>query len=133
MLPITDFDLHRSIGYWIGTVALANDRATDAAFRPHGFTLRQVQVLAWLALRKEATQVELANMLGVEPPTLVRVIDRMEQAEWISRHADPADRRKNVIRTTAEARATKGIKKADLKVATAVLEQMLANLEDGRE
>ena len=59
-----------------------------------------MQVLACLALRQSATQTEIAEMIGVEPPTLVRVIDRMEQSGWIARRSDPSDRRKNAIRAT---------------------------------
>jgi DNA-binding MarR family transcriptional regulator len=38
-------------------------------------------------------QVELADMLDIEPITLSRIIDRLEEAGHVERVADPADRR----------------------------------------
>ena len=142
-----DVDFRKSIAYWIGAVARANEQVVNAALAPHGVTIRQVQVLACLKLFDGPAQNELAETLGVEPPTLVRVLDRMEAAGWIERRDDPADRRRKLVRATkkvepvwativeqgtaVEARATRGIKKADLKTARQVLERMLANLEAG--
>ncbi len=44
------------------------------------------------------TQSDLANRIGVEPPTLVGILDRMERDGWIERVACPEDRRCKKIR-----------------------------------
>lgn len=57
----------------------------------------------WLALYKldEAgqplPQVDLAARIGIEPATLVRLLDRMEAEGWISRQADAHDRRCKLV------------------------------------
>ncbi len=39
----------------------------------------------------------------IEPPTLVRILDRMESLGWIRRQDCPADRRRKLIRMTDRA------------------------------
>ena len=67
----------------------------------HDITYRQWVLLACLSLLgREASQSELADRMGIETPTLVGVIDRMERDEWIQRVPDPSDRRKKLTRPT---------------------------------
>lgn len=50
----------------------------------------------WIVLRsagESTSQRELADRMGVEGPTLVRHIDRLEREGLIERHRDPLDRR----------------------------------------
>ena len=66
---------------------------------PQGITFRQCQVLAWLAMDGDGlSQVELAERMNIEPPTLVSVLDRMERDGLVAREACPDDRRKNLIK-----------------------------------
>ena len=68
----------------------------------HGITFRQLQVLGWLAHEGEPiTQGELATRMNIEPPTLVGILDRMEQHGWITREGCPEDRRKKIVRPAA--------------------------------
>ena len=46
----------------------------------------------------------LADMLDVEPITLTRILDRLEEAHLVDRRPDPADRRAWRLDVTAEAR-----------------------------
>lgn len=138
-------DFEQSVGYWSHMVSRAFERALNEELAPYGITLRQCQVLGWLALEKELTQSQLADRLCIEPPTLVRILDRMEEAGWVARHAAADDRRKKLIRPTrrvkpvwdrilgcirsVRARATQGIDPGDLKNARTVLTAMRQNLE----
>ncbi len=97
------YDFDESVGYWLAMTTRACERALSTELAPHGFTLRQWQVLAWLALDGELSQVELAERMGLEPATLVGILDRMERAGWISRESCPSDRRKNLIVATRDA------------------------------
>ena len=49
----------------------------------------------------------IADALGLEAPSLVRVIDQLVDAELVERHDDPNDRRARILRLTpaGEARA----------------------------
>jgi len=48
-------------------------------------------------------QRQLARRLGVEEPTVVRVIDALEHQGWVRRHAHKLDRRSKLVQLTAEA------------------------------
>jgi DNA-binding MarR family transcriptional regulator len=59
-----------------------------------GATKAQWRVLAWLKRNGNgARQVELAEALDVEPITLCRMIDRLEEAQLVERRRDESDRR----------------------------------------
>lgn len=99
MFLVLKYDFHDSLGYLISMSAMAMQQAINLELAPHGITFRQTQVLAWLAHDgKELTQGELATRMGIEPPTLVGILDRMEQHGWITRESCPEDRRKKIVR-----------------------------------
>jgi DNA-binding MarR family transcriptional regulator len=49
-----------------------------------------------------STQVTVADMLDVEPITLGRMVDRLQDAALVERRADPADRRSWRLHLTPE-------------------------------
>jgi MarR family transcriptional regulator for hemolysin len=140
---VLEHDVETSIGYWAFVVSRDFERAVNEELAPHGITLRQFQVLAWLAFRKELTQAELSDLMRVEPPTLVRILDRMERDGWIRRHSVAGDRRKKLIRPTphvkpvweqirriifdVRARATSGVPPKKLDAAREVLQAIHEN------
>ena len=68
-------------------------RAYDRRASALGVTRAQWRVLLHLARDSDLRQVELAERLDVEPITLCRIIDRLEEAGLVERHRDLADRR----------------------------------------
>ena len=68
-----------------------------------GTTRAQWRVLARLSRRDGQRQVELADGLDIEPITLCRMVDRLEEAGFVERRPDPADRRARRIFLTGEA------------------------------
>ena len=98
-----DYDFEESVGYWVTLASLAIRRALNEKLTPHGITCRQSQVLGWLVLEGELSQVELACRMDIEAPTIKGLIDRMEAAGWVKRSVCPTDRRKRMIRPTEEA------------------------------
>ncbi len=69
-----------------------------------GATKAQWRVLARLARAGDGVrQIELAEALDVEPITLCRMIDRLEEADLVERRRDSADRRAWRIYLTAKA------------------------------
>jgi DNA-binding MarR family transcriptional regulator len=68
-----------------------------------GVTRAQWRVLARLSRQDGLRQVELAEALDVEPITLCRMIDRLEEAGTVERRADEEDRRAWRIHLTAKA------------------------------
>lgn len=69
-----------------------------------GATRSQWRVLARLAHAGDGVrQVELADALDLEPITLCRVIDRLEEAGFVERRKDETDRRAWLIHLTEKA------------------------------
>jgi len=138
------YDFEQSIGYWVTLAAHAIHRALDEELAPQGITFRQSQVLAWLALEGELSQVELAAKLMIEPPTLVKVLDRMERDDWITRTSCLEDRRKKIIRPNQRAgdvwskivecahrvrrQALSGMSEGEVKLLIGLLRRILTNL-----
>lgn len=68
-------------------------RAFDERARGIGVTRTQWQVLTMLARHEGINQGGLAELLDVEPITLCRMVDRLQEAGMVERRADPSDRR----------------------------------------
>ena len=75
----------------------------DVRFKSLGLTQARWAALYELSRLGEVTQIELAQALGVEAPTVVRIVDWMEKAGMVERRKAPEDRRAHVLRLTAKA------------------------------
>jgi MarR family transcriptional regulator for hemolysin len=102
---VLQFDFDESLGYWICATSHAFRRSLNTELVREGITYRQWEVLARIALQGELSQTELAECLGIEAPTLVGILDRMERDGWLERYCCPEDRRRNRIRATVKAEA----------------------------
>ena len=100
-----EYDFEDSVGYWVCSTSHALRRALDQELSRENITFRQWEVLAWIALAGEPSQVELADRLGIEAPTLAGILARMERDGWLQRSACPHDRRRKRIRATEKAEA----------------------------
>jgi MarR family transcriptional regulator, transcriptional regulator for hemolysin len=92
-----NYDFEASIGYWINTVHQSYMRSFNEKLAPHGITFRQAQLLGWLAAEGPMSQSDLAARMFIEPPSLVGIIDRAEQAGLIERRVSETDRRCKMI------------------------------------
>jgi MarR family transcriptional regulator for hemolysin len=119
------YDFQSSIGYWICMTSRAYERAMQQQLIPAGITHRQCQVLFWLALDGPLSQVELAEKMSIEPPTLVRVLDRMERDGLLVREACKHDRRVKIVRVQPKA---KPVWKKIIQCAERVREQASRSL-----
>jgi DNA-binding MarR family transcriptional regulator len=102
---VLQYDWENSVGYWICTTSTAIRRALNAELAAQQITLRQWEVLACITLEGELAQGDVADRLGIEAPTLVGILDRMERDGWLERYGCPDDRRKKRIRATEKAEA----------------------------
>lgn len=78
-------------------------RAYDAAAGELGLTMARARVITRLAGMEGATQAELAQALGIEPPTLKRQIDALERQGFIERRGMDGDARKRALFLTEKA------------------------------
>ena len=86
-------DLERSFGFLVNDVARLFGRRFDQNGRRLGLTRAQCRTIGYLARNEGINQAGLADLLEIRPMTLVRQLDRMEEAGWIERRPDPTDRR----------------------------------------
>lgn len=82
-----------NIGTLLAQVSRLMRRAFDVRARQIGVTRPQWQVLTLLSRHAGINQGGLADMLEVEPITLGRMIDRLQDSQMVERRPDPADRR----------------------------------------
>jgi DNA-binding MarR family transcriptional regulator len=101
-------DLDRSFGFLVNDVARLLGRRFSHNGSRLGLTRAQCRTLAYVARNEGINQAGLADLLEVRPMTLVRQIDRMEDAGWIERRPDPADRRARHLFLTGKARPILG-------------------------
>jgi len=111
-----------------------------------GHTQARWEALYWIAVsRGEATQRELAECVGIEEPTLVRMLHRLEQEGLVERRASQADRRTKTIVLTKAAEphlkamsnvidelredVLKNIQPEEIAMCVSVLDRMLERLE----
>jgi DNA-binding MarR family transcriptional regulator len=82
-----------SLGFLISDTARLLRKRFDQRAREIGLTRAQWQVLAFLKHNEGINQVGLADLMEVEPITLSRHIEKMEEAGWVARRPDPNDKR----------------------------------------
>jgi DNA-binding MarR family transcriptional regulator len=92
-----------TLPFEIAETAHALRKAFDRRAVGLGVTRAQWKVLFRLTRQPGLRQIELADMLDIEPITLSRIIDRLEEAGLVERAADPADRRAWRLHVTAKA------------------------------
>jgi DNA-binding MarR family transcriptional regulator len=112
----------------------------------HGMHAGQDYLLDVLSEQDGLSVGEIAERLGVEVPTVVRTVQRMEAAGIVAREPDPRDRRRSRIVLTARGRevepavhaalddvtktATRGFSREEREQLRSLLERVRANLTD---
>jgi DNA-binding MarR family transcriptional regulator len=91
-------------GYRLADNSRQLRRLFDARVRNLGLTGPQARLLLALERNPGENQVFYAERLEIEPITLTRIIDRLEDAGWVKRQSDPADRRARILHLTDKSR-----------------------------
>jgi MarR family transcriptional regulator, transcriptional regulator for hemolysin len=139
-----EYDWENSVGYWVCMTSVAMRRALTSELSAQNITLRQWEVLVCIVLEGELSQADVADRLGIEAPTLVGILDRMERDGWIERVGCPDDRRRKRIRTTEKSalvwnrmaecahrvreKATRGFHPEELQQLKSLCERLRNNL-----
>ncbi len=98
------FDYEDTIGFVVYSASKMMQKAFDLELRNRiGINLVQSKVIFALNIQSGPTQRELADKIGVESPTLVPIIDKMEQDGYVKRKPDAKDRRIKRIYATSKA------------------------------
>lgn len=93
----------------------------------YGLSAAQWRLLVRLVKDEGVAQARLAELLEIEPISVSRLLDRMEEGGWIERRQDASDRRVRMIFPTDKSRQAFAAIKA---VAGEVYDVALAGLTD---
>lgn len=96
-------DTEQNFGFLLHDTARLLRRSFDRRAQHLGFTRAQWSVIAHLRRAEGINQAGLAERMEIEPITLVRLLDRLEDAGLVERRPDPADRRARRLYLTAAA------------------------------
>ena len=93
--------IHAEIGLLIARLARLWRREADLALANHGLSQATAHPLRVLSGRgKCVRQGALADELGIEGPSLVRLIDLLQSEGLVERREDPTDRRAKTLHMT---------------------------------
>jgi DNA-binding MarR family transcriptional regulator len=109
-------------GYRLADNSRQLRRLFDERVRGLGLTGPQARLLLALDRHPNENQVFYAERLEIEPITLTRIVDRLEDAGWIERQSDPSDRRARILHLTDKSRSIIGRLRASVE---ALFEAML--------
>jgi MarR family transcriptional regulator, transcriptional regulator for hemolysin len=137
--------LERTIATRIGYISRLLRTRFDLRARSFNLTRAQWQTIATIRFHGGATQREIAEKLEVGSVTIGRIVERLEQAGWIERRPDPADRRAyrlhmdprsqpmleqlTVLGEDEERIALEGISAEERHLLIVALDRIISNLE----
>src|SRR5512135_562162 len=82
-----------SLGFLIADVSRLMRHAFRQRLEGSSLTLAQARALVYVSRNEGIRQVELADILEIQPISLARLIDQLAEAKLVERRPDPADRR----------------------------------------
>ncbi len=98
------FRLDDDLGFLVAQTHRAMRRWLMTRLASMDITYDQFRVLNALCAEENVTQAEMAIRVQMDKTSLARMLNRMEAAELISRHGDPADSRLKRIQLTDKGR-----------------------------
>ena len=141
--------METNIGYLLSDSGRLLRRTFDERVRSLGLTAVQARLLLSLEKFPGNNQAFYADRIEVEPITLTRIVDRLEEAGWMARVADPSDRRARLLRLTDKSREileplrrivnglvadlAEGLSDRERDTLAALLERVSANLSAERD
>jgi DNA-binding MarR family transcriptional regulator len=141
-------DHTRNLGFLIKDIGRLYTKLFEHQAREYEWRLAECKVLTYLQRNAGISQIGLADLTGVEPMSLVRILDRMEADGLIERRPHPTDRRarqlflKDKAQVTLDqlwklsdatrAQALAGIKAEERQVLIELLERIHRNLVDAQ-
>ena len=93
-----------SLGFVLADVSRLMRRAFAHRLKARTLTLAQARALVYVSLHEGIRQVELASLLEVQPITLARLIDQLDEGGLVERRVHPGDGRAYQLFLRAAAR-----------------------------
>ncbi|AGX43055.1 MarR family winged helix-turn-helix transcriptional regulator [Clostridium saccharobutylicum] len=131
-------------GHKVNQLARNFTKKLNEKISPLGLYSSQWGIALYLYEKKQCTQIELCQYLGVEAPTITRTLTRMEEMGLVIRN-EGKDKRERLIKLTEKAyemfskwheaaqsleiEAINNINEDELEIFNNVLAKMMKNLE----
>ena len=135
------------LGFLIHDSARLLRKRFEAKGSAYGLSAAQWRLLVRLVKEEGVAQARLAELLEIEPISVSRLLDRMEEGGWIERRQDASDRRVRMIFPTDKSReafaaiksvagevydlALAGLSEDEKQTLVKGLNTIIANLSDG--
>jgi DNA-binding MarR family transcriptional regulator len=136
------------VGYLLVQVMKLHRKLAETGLNDFGLHVGQELILLQLNEQNGMTQSELADVLGVEAPTVTKVLGRMEAAGLIERRQDSDDARVSRVYLMPKSRqlidplrslwaevehkTIKGLSEPEVLLLRRILLQILENLSDDK-
>jgi MarR family transcriptional regulator, lower aerobic nicotinate degradation pathway regulator len=101
-----EFEIAEFAGQLFFRLWRASHTRTAAALKSIGLTPALFAVLNYLGAREGAIQQQIGSAMGIDPSTMVSLIDQLERAGLATRRQHPQDRRAREVRITEKGRRT---------------------------
>jgi MarR family transcriptional regulator, organic hydroperoxide resistance regulator len=135
-----------ALGYWLVQVCKAHRNRAQARLSEIGLYAGQEMILMRLCEGQGVTQSQLVSDLGVEPPTVTKMLQRLESVGLVERRQDAEDARVSRVYMTAQGEAledrlreiwgeidaetTAGLSDMEQALLRRLLQQVYANLTE---
>lgn len=93
LITMKKYDPEQSIGFLIHDLYRLIRQDFHRRVKHNGLTQEQWRALVHINRNEGCSQATLAALMDIRPITLSRLLDKMEQADWVERRPDPSDRR----------------------------------------
>ena len=141
-----DFKMEESLGFVLNRTAAKMKNNLNQSFKPFDVTTEQWRILNRLWEKDGVSQRELSEKSCKDQPNVTRILDKLEEKEFIERQPDPEDRRASLVYLTDRGRdlkaklvpvalenldkALKGVNTNEVELVKALLNRIFCNLED---
>ena len=103
-MALMKIDPRNSLGFLLHDAQRLMRKHFEARGSEYGLSSAQWRLLVILVKEDGAAQARLAELLEIEPISVSRLIDRMEEGGWVERRPDANGRRVRMVFGTAKAR-----------------------------
>jgi len=101
-MKIEDYNFNKSLGFLVHSLSTKMKQELDARLRKRDLTVFQFGALMHIYKMQTLTQKEISKFINADEPSTTRLMNRLEEKNYIKKCADEKDKRKKVISLTSD-------------------------------
>lgn len=134
-MPPPDATLRRFIGYDLKRAFAVIQADVNATLAPFGLRMVTFSVLVVIRDNPGLKQMQLAEILAIERPNLVLILDELEHLKAVVRRRAPTDRRAHEVTVTLTGRrlcdrAVEAVERHDIRMTEGIADKDSAALHE---